>query len=115
MERDKQKGEIRTQESMTVVAGADAARADTVLEEADRLLEEEGMVSSPLEATAKEQVEIQSEHEEPPDTASFAAKAKLFLTELHATEHSTGELVQQARAQNLEAVITAAEALATFM
>ena len=53
----------------------DVAMVDTVLEDADRLLEEEGIVSSPLYVVAKEWVEIQSERGEPLDTTPFAGKA----------------------------------------
>ena len=94
---------------------ANTTMTDTVLEEADRLLEEEGLVSSPIEPTAKEPVEIQSERGEPPNITSFAAKAELFLTELQAMKHSTRRLVQQARAQKLETITSTVEALVAFM
>lgn len=51
-------GKIHNQGRMATVAGTDVAKTDIVLEEADRLLEEEGMVSSPLETTVEDQVEI---------------------------------------------------------
>ena len=70
------------------------AMVDTVLEEVDRLLEEDGMVSSPLPTVVEEHVEIQSERGEHLDTPSFSSKAELFLIELLAIEHSTRELMQ---------------------
>ncbi len=60
-------------------------------------------------------MEIQSKRVEPSDTFAFTAKAELLLTELKAMEHSTKEIMQQARSQNIEAVVKAVESLATFI
>ena len=62
---------------MTALASMDGATTNTVLDEADSLLEEEGMVSSPLALAVEEHIDIQNERREPSDTASFAAKAEL--------------------------------------
>ena len=88
------------------------ARADTVLEEADKLLEEEGLVSSPVPSRLEEPVETQSGHEEPLVPASFAAQTEGFLSELRAMEHSTRELLRHAQSYNLEGVLAAATTLA---
>ena len=86
--------------------------ADTVLDEADKLLEEEGLVSSPVPSQLRDPVEIQSEHEEPLVSASFVAQAKGFLTQLRAMEHSTLELLRPAQSYDLEGVLATAAALA---
>ena len=85
------------------------AGVDIVLEEADKLLEEEGLVSCPVP------VEIPRGHEEPLVPASFTAQAKGFLTELRAMEHSTCKLLEHAQTYNLEGVLIVATALAQFM
>lgn len=51
------------------------AGVDTVLEEVDKLLEEEGLASSLVPSRIDEPVEIQSEREEPLVPTSFAVQA----------------------------------------
>ena len=60
---------------------------DTILDEVDKLLEEEGLVSSPVPSRLEEPVDMG--HAEPSVLAYFTAQAKGFLTGLRAMEHST--------------------------
>ena len=88
------------------------AGVDIVLEEADKLIEEEGLVLSPVPSRLEERVEIQRGHEEPLVLASFTVQAEGFLMELRAMEHSTWELLWHAQSYNLEGVLAVAAALA---
>lgn len=83
-----QEGEIHAREDMPM--------EDTVLEEVDKLLEEEGMVSSStlLAVDNEDPIQIQSKRVESSGTFSFTAKTKLFLTELQAMEHSTRDVMK---------------------
>lgn len=51
----------------------------------------------------------------PSKTISLEDKAEGLLKELQDMEHTTKEIIKQAKGQNLGAIVRAAECLATFM